>query len=139
MEPHQNLGINKILIARPIFVLVPGLLNIIFSSHKNIPACKKSAPCGHIWPPFGPIWPRLAKYGQCAHVFASCARMRARIFTKNFVLVFYYHKSLSFKFHTDMSFCCGDIFSDTRYFKVPIPQGVIFGYVKELIFLNTIQ
>ena len=60
VEPDQNLGINKIPIARPIFVLVPGLLNIIFSSHKNIPACKKSAPCGPIWPPFDPIWPRLA-------------------------------------------------------------------------------
>ena len=60
VESDQNLGINKIPTARPIFVLVPGLLNIIFSSNKNIPACKKSAPCGPIWPLFGPILPRLA-------------------------------------------------------------------------------
>ena len=73
MESDQNLGINKIPIARAIFVLVPGLLNIIFSSHKNIPACKKSAPCGPIWPPFGPIWPRLA---NVAHVRTFLPRAR---------------------------------------------------------------
>ena len=77
-----------------------------------------------LWPHLAPFWPRLAPFGQygpCAHVFASCARVHARIFTKIFVWVFYYHISLSFKFHTDPSFCCGDIFSDTsisRYFKV---------------------
>ena len=48
VEPDQNLGINKIPIAWPIFVVVPGLLNIKFSSHKNFPACTKSAPCGPI-------------------------------------------------------------------------------------------
>ena len=79
-----------------------------------------------LWPHLAPFWPYLAPFGQCspcAHVFASCVRVRARIFTKIFVWVFYYHISLSFKFHTDPSFCCGDIFSDTRYFKVPIRQG----------------
>ena len=79
-----------------------------------------------LWPHLAPFWPYLAPFGQCspcAHVFASCVRVRARIFTKIFVWVFYYHISLSFKFHTDTSFCCGDIFSDTRYFKVPIRQG----------------
>ena len=66
-----------------------------------------------LWPHLAPFWPYLAPFGQCgpcAHVFASCARVRARIFTKIFVWVFYYHISLSFKFHTDPSFCCGDIF-----------------------------
>ena len=66
-----------------------------------------------LWPHLAPFWPRLAPFGQygpCAHVFASCARVRAQIFTKIFVWVFYYHISLSFKFHTDPSFCCGDIF-----------------------------
>ena len=63
--------------------------------------------------------------GLCAHVFALCTRVRARIFTKIIVWVFYYHISLNFKFHTDQSFSCGDIFSDTRYFKVPIRQGVL--------------
>ena len=80
-----------------------------------------------LWPHLAPFWPYLTSFGQCgpcANIFASCARVRARIFTKMFVWVFYYHISLSFKFHTDPSFCCGDIFSDTRYFKVPIRQGV---------------
>ena len=60
MESDQNLGINKIPLARPIFVLVPGLQNIIFLYHRNISACKKSAPCGPSWSPFGPTGPRLA-------------------------------------------------------------------------------
>ena len=110
VEPDQNLGINKIHIARPIFLLVPALLNIIFSSHKNLPAYKKSAPCGPIWPPFGPIWPRLANVAHTCTFFASCVRVRARILTKIYVWVFYYYISLSFKFHTDPSFGCGDIF-----------------------------
>ena len=79
-----------------------------------------------VWPYLAPFWPYLAPFGQCgpcAHVFTSWARVREQIFTKFFVWVFYYHISLSFKFHTDPSFCCGDIFSDTRYFKVPIHQG----------------
>ena len=89
-----------------------------------------------LWPHLAPFWPRLAPFGQygpCAHVFASCARVRARIFTKIFVWVFYYHISLSFKFHTDPSFCCGDIFSDTRYFKVPIRQGGILGMACDVV------
>ena len=37
---------------------------MIFSSHKNICACKKSAPFDPVWPylaPCGPIWPRLPR------------------------------------------------------------------------------
>ena len=37
------LEIKKIPLARPIFAWEPGLLNMIFLSHKNMPACKKSA------------------------------------------------------------------------------------------------
>ena len=82
-----------------------------------------------LWPHLAPFWPYFAPFGQCSpctHVFASCVRVRARIFTKIFVWVFYYHTSLSLKFHTDPSICCGDIFSDTRYFKVLIRQGATF-------------
>ena len=43
VEPDQNLEINKIPIARPIFAWEPGLLNIMLAPHKNMPACKKSA------------------------------------------------------------------------------------------------
>ena len=35
----SNLGINKIPIDRPIFVWGPGLLNMIFQSHKNMNHC----------------------------------------------------------------------------------------------------
>ena len=44
-----------------------------------------------------------------AHVYASCARVWARIFTKFFFVVDYYLMNLSFKFHRDQSFCCRDI------------------------------
>ena len=50
---------DNIAIARPISVWGPGLLNIIFSSHNNMCACKKSAP-------FDPIWPRLARLALLA-------------------------------------------------------------------------
>ena len=65
MEPDQNLGINKIPIARPIFVSGPGLRNTIFLSHKNMRACKKSAPYDPIWPrlAYWPFWPRKALFG----------------------------------------------------------------------------
>ena len=43
MESDQNLEINKIHIARPIFAWEPGLQNIILAPTKNMPACKKSA------------------------------------------------------------------------------------------------
>ena len=43
MESDQNLEINKIHIARPIFAWEPGLLNMILEPHKNMPSCKKSA------------------------------------------------------------------------------------------------
>ena len=44
-----------------------------------------------------------------AHVYASCARVWARIFTKFYFVVHYYLMNLSFKFHKDRSFHCGDI------------------------------
>ena len=43
VESDQNLEINKIHIARPIFAWEPGLQNMIFEPHKNMPSCKKSA------------------------------------------------------------------------------------------------
>ena len=61
VEPDKNLGINKIPQARLIFVLVPGLLNMVFSSHKICLQAKNQpdlAPFGSILPnftPFGPV------------------------------------------------------------------------------------
>ena len=43
------------------------------------------------------------------HVFASCARVCAQIFTKIFLVVHYSFMSLSFKFHKDLIFRWGDI------------------------------
>ena len=63
VESDLNLEINKIL-------WVARLLNMILSSHKNMPTCKKSAPFDTVWhhfTPFGPVWPGLAlplKFGQ---------------------------------------------------------------------------
>ena len=44
-----------------------------------------------------------------AHVYASCARMYARIFTKNLLMILYYLLNRSLKFHKDRRFCCRDI------------------------------
>ena len=43
------------------------------------------------------------------HVFASCARVCARIFTKFFLVAHYFVMSLSFKFHKDLIIRWGDI------------------------------
>ena len=43
------------------------------------------------------------------HVYASCARVYARIFTKNHLIILYYLMNKSLKFHKDWSFCCEDI------------------------------
>ena len=45
----------------------------------------------------------------CSYVYASCARVRARIFTKKNLVVLYNLTYLSFKFHKDRSVRCGDI------------------------------
>ena len=44
-----------------------------------------------------------------AHIFVSCARVCARIFTKKNLVVLYNLTYLSFKFHKDRSVRCGDI------------------------------
>ena len=52
-----------------------------------------------------------------AHVYASCARVCARILTKNVVVFFYYLMNVSVKFQKDPSFCCGDICKTIMTFK----------------------
>ena len=44
-----------------------------------------------------------------AHVYASCARVYARIFMKNLLMILYYLMNRSLKFDNDRRFCCGDI------------------------------
>ena len=51
----------------------------------------------------------LTRRNARAHVYASCARVCARIYTKIFVVVLYYLMNLRFKFHKDRSFRCRDI------------------------------
>ena len=48
---------------------------------------------------------------RCArmHVFALCVLLCTWIFTKIFLVVYYSVMSLSFKFHKDPVFRCGDI------------------------------
>ena len=50
-----------------------------------------------------------AHFIASARVYASCARICARIFMKIWLLVDYYLMSISLKFHKDPSFCWEDI------------------------------
>ena len=51
----------------------------------------------------------LSRRNARAHVYASCVRMCARIFIKNYLIIFYYLMNKSLKFHKDRSFRCWDI------------------------------
>ena len=59
----------------------------------------------------------LSRQNARAHVYASCARVCARIFTKNLVIILYYLMNISLKFHKDWSFRCGDICKTILSFK----------------------
>ena len=51
----------------------------------------------------------LSRRKTRADTYASCARICARIFTKNHLMILYYLMKISLKFHNDLSFRCGDI------------------------------
>ena len=51
----------------------------------------------------------LSRRNARAHVYASCVRMYARIFTKKLLMILYYLVNRSLEFHKDQSFCSGDI------------------------------
>ena len=59
----------------------------------------------------------LSRQNARAHVYASCARMCAQIFTKNLLMILYYLMNKSLKFHKDRSFRCGDICKTILTFK----------------------
>ena len=59
----------------------------------------------------------LSRRNACTHIFASCARVCALIFTKNQQINLYYHINISLKFLKDTSFCCGDICKRVLTFK----------------------
>ena len=57
--------------------------------------------------------PKRAHACQCAyqnvrkHIYALCAHVITWSFTKLVLVVHYYARTLSLKFHKDLSFCCG--------------------------------
>ena len=59
----------------------------------------------------------LSRRNVRAPVYASCARICARIFTKILLLILYYLVNISLKFHKDRSFRCGDICKTILSFK----------------------
>ena len=59
----------------------------------------------------------LSRKNARAHVYTSCAPVFARIFTKNHLMILYYLMNISFKFHKDRSFHCGDIRKTILTFK----------------------
>ena len=59
----------------------------------------------------------LSRRNARAHVYVSCARVCAQIFTKNLVMNLYCLTNISFKFHKDRSFRWGDICKTIVTFK----------------------
>ena len=59
----------------------------------------------------------LSRRNVRAHIFASCAPVCARIFTKNQQTILYYLMNITLKFHKDPSFRYGDICKTVLTFK----------------------
>ena len=53
-----------------------------------------------------------------AHIYVSCARVCAGIFTKNYLMMSYYFMNIDLKFHKDLSFRCGEICRTLLTFKI---------------------
>ena len=69
-----------------------------------------------------------SRQNEGAHVYASCARMCARILTKNVVVFFYYLMNVSVKFQKDPSFCSGDICKTIMTLSSRVKITRCFGY-----------
>ena len=69
-----------------------------------------------------------------AHIYALCARVCARILTKNVVVFFYYLINLSLKFHKDPSFRCGDICKTIMALSSRVKITRCFGYFSKDFF-----
>ena len=68
---------------------------------KNHPQIFRKDPCTHA---------RISSQQNArAHVYASCARVYARIFPKNHLIILYYLMNQSLKFYKDRCFRSGDI------------------------------
>ena len=82
-------------------------INKIVKNHQQI---FRKDPCTHVCTRGKNVRAHVSsRQNARAHVFASCARVCARIFTKNFLIILYYLINESIKFHKDRSFRCGDI------------------------------
>ena len=91
----------------PIFMKFETYIHKIVKNHQMI---FRKDPCKHAPTRFVNVRARvLPRQNARAHVYTSFARVCARIFTKISKVVTYYLRNLSFKFHKDRSFRCGDI------------------------------
>ena len=91
----------------PIFMKFEAFIHEIVKNYQII-FCKD--PCIHTRTRGVNVCARdLSRRNACAHVFASCVLMYARIFTKIHMITRYYLMNKSLKFHKDRSFRCGDI------------------------------
>ena len=112
---HRKLKINKrqYCFANISATKAPILMKLRTSIHKivkNHPQIFRKDPCPHACTRGINVRTRVSSRQIArAHVYASCGRMYARIFTKNHLMILYYLMNKSLKFHKDRSFRCGDI------------------------------
>ena len=85
---------------------------------KNPQIIFRKDPCRHARTRYVNVRARvLSRRKTRADTYASCARICARIFTKNHLMILYYLMKISLKFHNDLSFRCGDICKTILTFK----------------------
>ena len=58
-----------------------------------------------------------SRQNALAHIYASCVRVCALIFTKNLLIICYYLMNIRLEFYKDPSFRCGDICKTVLTFK----------------------
>ena len=91
---------------------------IIYKRVKNYQKIFRKDPCTHERTQGKNMRVRVSlRQNARAHVYTSCAPVFARIFTKNHLMILYYLINISFKFHKDRSFRCGDIRKTILTFK----------------------
>ena len=99
----------------PIFMKFETYIHKIVKNYQKI---FRKDPCTHARTRGKNVRARvLSRRNVRAHVYASCSRICARIFTKNLLLILYYLVNISLKFHKDRSFRCGDICNTILSFK----------------------
>merc|ERR1711942_238970 len=83
--------------------------SLIFTGGGTHPQCNPTN--GHTYFPKGGTHPQCNPtnghtnfFDVSARIYASCARIFARIFMKIWLVVKYYFINISFKFHKDLSF-----------------------------------